>query len=159
MKKGIISFICVLLMSSTSFSQDYKTAIGLKGGFPGFGAINVKHYLSGRTAIDASLGGGSHHLWLQGLFEINNPIQNGLGWYYGVGADLGFWSGNYYYYNKRHDKYYNGAWGGVDGVIGLEYTFQEIPLNLALEAVPTVRVFPYVGFAMNGAFAVRFTLK
>lgn len=97
-------------------------------------------------------------MWLQGLYEINNDLGSGFDWYYGIGADLGFWTGHDYYHHY-HDRYYNGAYGGVDGVIGIEYTFSEIPLNLALDAVPTIRVFPYVGFNFYGNFAIRFAIK
>ena len=39
----LLSFI---LMNTLVFSQDYKTAIGLKGGYPGFGSLNAKHFIS-----------------------------------------------------------------------------------------------------------------
>jgi hypothetical protein len=52
-----IVFIASLLISAFSFSQSYKTAIGLKGGYPGYGSLNIKHYLNGSSAIEASIGG------------------------------------------------------------------------------------------------------
>lgn len=148
---------CALLLSGFAYNQNYNTALGIKGGFPGFGAFNVKHNFDAKSAIEGSIGGGTHHIWLQGLYEINNEIKNGFSWYYGIGADLGVWTGNYRYnYNGRD---YNGGYGGIDGVIGLEYTFEKIPLNLAVDAVPSIRLFPYVGFAFYGNFAVRFAIK
>lgn len=156
LKVVILSFVCFFLVNAQA--QDYKTAIGFKGGFPGYGALNVKHFLGGSSAIDFSVGGGANHLWLQGLYEINNPLQDGFSWYYGIGADVGFWNRGYMHYYK--DKYYNNrTWFGIDGVLGIEYTFNQIPINLAVEAVPTVRVSPYVGFGMGGAFAIRFAIK
>lgn len=157
MKKGLLTFVAALLVSGFAFSQNYKTAIGFKGGFPGFGALNLKHSLGGASAIEVSVGGGRNHLWLQGLYEINKDISSGFNWYYGVGADLGTWSKNYNY--KWRDDYYNGFYGGLDGVLGIEYTFNEIPMNLALDINPTIRVFPYVGFGMYGNFAFRFAIK
>lgn len=158
MKRNLLILTASLLLSGFAFNQNYNTALGFKGGFPGFGALNVKHMLGGKSAIEASLGGGRNHLWLQGLYEINNDLGSGFDWYYGIGADLGFWTGHDYYYHYN-DRYYNGAYGGIDGVIGIEYTFSEIPLNLALDAVPTIRVFPYVGFNFYGNFAIRFAIK
>lgn len=157
MKKNILILTASLLLSGFAFNQNYNTALGFKGGFPGFGAFNVKHFLGGQGAIEGSIGGGRNHLWLQGLYEWNNDIQSGFSWYYGVGADLGFWT-NHYHYEYR-DKHYDGAYGGIDGVIGIEYTFEKIPLNLAVDAVPNIRVFPYVGFNFYGNIAVRFAIK
>ncbi len=74
-------------------------------------------------------------------------FRGGLDWYWGLGADVGFWSNGYRYRNDRYDDDYyndnhNGTWGGIDGVIGLEYTFAEVPINLAFDINPTIRVFP-----------------
>lgn len=154
--KAIITaaFLTLTMLSS---AQDYKTAIGFKGGAPAFGALNIKHFLGATPAIDVSFGGGNNHLWIQALYEINNPLADGFSWYYGIGGDVGFWNRGYNYNYKG--KYYGGTWAGIDGVIGIEYTFNQIPFNVAFEAVPTVRVYPYVGFGVNGAIAVRFAIK
>ena len=154
--KAIIT-VAFLTLTLLSNAQDYKTAVGFKVGAPSFGALNIKHFLGSTPAIDISLGGGSNHIWLQGLYEINNPISDGFSWYYGGGADIGFWSrGVSYTYNGKN---YSGAWAGIAGVAGIEYTFSEFPFNVAFEAVPTVRVLPYVGFGINGALAIRFAIK
>ncbi len=146
----------------TSYSQNYNTAIGIKGGYPTWGALNVKHFFGGSSnAIEASLGLGNRFLWVQGMYERNYAIGAvpGLDWYWGLGADVGFWTGNYQYYHPRKEKYYGGAWGGLDAVIGLEYTFEAIPLNLAIDFGPTLRLFPYLGGGYNGGFAIRYAIK
>jgi hypothetical protein len=148
-----------LFISSLSFAQNYNTGIGLKGGSFGLGGLNVKHFVSNSSAFDITIGGGRNSLWLQGLYEIHNPISGGLNWYYGLGADLGFWNRNYAYNHPSNGKSYSGAWGGIDGVAGLEYVFSEIPLSVSAEAVPSIRLFPYVGFWWGGAFAIRYTIK
>jgi len=163
MKKLVLMLTVILGMAQFTTAQQYNTAIGIKGGFPGYGALSVKHFFGGASAVEFNLGGGAHNIWLQGLYERNTNIEGGLDWYWGVGADVGFWSNGYRYYNNRYndDYYYNrgGAWGGLDGVIGLEYTFEEFPLNLALDVNPTVRLFPYVGFGIGGALAARIAIK
>lgn len=157
MKRRLLYLALVLTFSS--FGQQYHTAIGIKGGFPGFGSLNVKHFFGGSSALEASLGGGARHIWLQGLYERNNALNQGFEWYYGFGADLGFWTNGSGYYNANNNKTYTGAWGGLDGVLGLEYTFEEIPLNLALDLGPSIRLFPYVGLTWNGGLAVRYAFK
>jgi hypothetical protein len=155
--KSILLFTLAMLISEFAYSQNYKTAIGFKGGFPGFVALNIKHSLGSTTAIEASIGGGRNFLWLEGLFEINKDMGSGFNWYYGIGGDIGTWNNNYNF--KYRESYYNGAYGGVDGVIGIEYTFNEIPFNIAVDATPTVRLFPYVGFGIYGNIALRFAIK
>jgi hypothetical protein len=159
MKKLILAVFVSL--ATCSFGQQYSTAIGLKGGynFNGGASLNLKHFLGGSSAVEASLGGGSHHLWLQGLYEKNSALSDGFEWYWGIGGDLGFWTNGYSYYSKKNDHYYSGVWGGLDGVLGIEYTFKEFPLNLALDMGPTVRLFPYVGFGWSGGFAARFAIQ
>lgn len=152
-------FILAMLCSTISFGQQYSTAIGIKGGYPGYGSLNLKHFLGGSNAIEASVGGGAHHVWLQGLYERNAALEGGLDWYWGLGADLGFWSNGYSYYHKKSDRYYSGAWGGLDAVIGMEYTFEEVPINIAADLGPTIRLFPYVGFGWGGAVALRYAIK
>jgi hypothetical protein len=94
-----------------SNAQDYKTAVGFKVGAPSVGALNIKHFLGSTPAIDISLGGGSNHIWLQGLYEINNQISDGFSWYYGGGAVIGFWSRGVS--DTYNGKNYSGAWAGI----------------------------------------------
>lgn len=162
MKKVLFTLLLAFGITGLAQAQQYGTAIGLKGGFPGYGAVSVKHNLGGSSYIEGNLGGGYRHLWIQGLYEKNFNIEGGLDWYIGGGADFGFWSDGYRYYRGRYNDYYygrGGAWGGLDGIIGIEYTFDEIPINLALDATPNIRLFPYVGFGIYGSFAVRFAIK
>ncbi len=149
-----------IILTSTSGlnAQSYKNAIGIKGGYPGFGSLNFKHFMGSSTAIELSVGGSNNFLWLQGLYEIQAELGEGFEWYYGIGADLGSYRNNYYY--KYKDNIYNGGFFlGIDGVLGIEYTFKALPLNIAFDLQPTVRVVPYFGFGVNGAFALRFAIK
>lgn len=148
-------FSCTFVLSLTLTAQQYKTAIGFKGGVPGYASVNVKHFIKDFTAVEAKIGGAGNALFLQGLLEINKPLQDNFEWYLGGGADLGIWTTNYVYDNH----YYTGGNFGLDGLLGIEYTFAAFPLNVAFDMGPTIRVFPYVGFGWGGGFAARFTLK
>ncbi len=146
-------FIVTILMAFSSQAQQYSTAIGLKGGFSfnGGGGINLKHFLGGSSAVEVSVGGGSRHIWLQGLYERNQELSHGVEWYYGFGGDIGLFTNGGY-----DSKYPSGLFLGADGVIGVEYTFEDFPLNLALDTGPTLRVIPYVGFGWGGGLAARY---
>ncbi len=75
----------------------------------------------------------AHHLWHRNFSDVS-----GLDWYYGVGGQLK--SMNVRYRVRYEDQY--GIWYdnvyrnanfidiGVDGIIGLEYTFRNAPISL-----------------------------
>ena len=150
--KHIICSVIVLIMGSVAIAQGYKTAIGFKGGYPGYGSISVKHYLSSVNAIEGNIGTGSYGLWMQGLYEWNHDLPtNGLNWYIGVGPNVGFQSSKL---NNGSIFYLSGS-----ALLGIEYTFNNIPLNLALDSGPIVQVLPQIGFGWGGGLAVRYAIK
>lgn len=162
MKKVIL--ISTLLVSALSFSQNYSTAIGIKSGYPGYGSLNLKKFTGSDFAFDV-LGGwkfnssSSSYIWAQCLFEKNKNIVNtsGANWYYGAGPAVGLWTVGGY--TTKKGKYHDGIWLGLDAVIGIEYTFSAIPLNIAIEAGPSVNVFPYVGVDGLGNIALRYAIQ
>ncbi len=147
-----IVFLAFIIASTSSFAQSYKTAVGLKGGYPGYGSLNVKHYISQSNAIEGSIGGSANFLWLQGVYEINKSLPtDGLNWYFGVGPSLGFANSN--------NNTTNGLFIMGTGLIGIEYTFQDLPINIALDTGPSIQIVPGFNFQWGGGFAVRYTLK
>lgn len=163
MKSAGLIVLMTLVVSLTSFGQNYKTAIGIKGGWPYYGTIDVKHDFGGAFG-EFRVGGYSNDIWFQGLFEKNYDLGSGLEWYWGVGGHIGFWNyGHGYgprYYHHKNDYYYNGAYFGADAVVGIEYTFEAIPLNLAADFGPTVNFFDggsWIGW--GGALAARIAIK
>lgn len=160
--KTLILLIGISLCS-VSFAQPYNTALGLKGGYfyTGSGGVSVKHFMSASDAVEVNLGAGRNHLWVQALYERNFSFAGSkeLDWYLGLGGDLGMWSSQYQYYYPKGRVYYTGAWGGADAVIGLEFTHLRVPFNIALDAGPTVRLFPYVGIGVSSGLAVRYVFK
>ncbi len=160
MKKVLVT---LLLAVSCIYSnaQEYNTAIGFKGAFPGWGALSVKHFFAGQSAIEGNLGIGRNAFWLQLLYERNQSIAGaeGLDWYWGVGGDLGAWD-HYYFDRYYHDRVYNGDFFlGADAVVGLEYTIPTVPLNFALDVGPTLRVLPYTSLYFGASFAIRFAIR
>lgn len=150
--KQIICAVIVLVIGSSAIAQSYKTAIGLKGGYPGYGSISAKHYLSSANAIEGNVGTGSNGLWIQGLYEWNHDLPtSGLNWYIGVGPNVGFQSSKL---NNGSSFYLSGS-----ALLGIEYTFNNLPLNLALDTGPIVQVLPNIGFGWGGGLAIRYAIK
>jgi hypothetical protein len=89
------------------------------------------------------------------LYEIHNPAFDidRLNWYYGVGGHIGFWDGKY---DDRFDAG-NNTVIGIDGILGLEYNFKEIPFNLSLDWKPALNLVGSSGFwGDGGAISIRY---
>jgi hypothetical protein len=153
--KRILVLLVFITVSTFSYSQNYKTAIGIKGGYPGYGSLNGKHFLNSKTAIEGSIGGGTNTLWLQGLYELNFSLEQGLNWYAGGGANVGFYSFKNTFTNERTSNMIL----GLNGIVGIEYTFEDFPLNVALDTGPNLRIINSFGFGWGAGIAVRYAIK
>lgn len=153
--KRILVLLVFITVSIFSYSQNYKTAIGIKGGYPGYGSLNGKHFLNSKSAIEGSIGGSSNTLWLQGLYELNFSLEEGLNWYAGGGANVGFYS----YKNPFNNVRTSNMVLGLNGIVGLEYTFEDFPLNVALDTGPNLRLINSLGFGWGAGLAVRYAIK
>ncbi len=162
MKKGflvlLVSFACLFALPSSSdaqsLGQDYRTGVGVKIGYWGGGALDVKHFLKPTAALEGLLGFGSHWFTITGLYEFHGPITGapGLLWYVGPGAHIGFWNSGY----RDDHSDYGSAFFGVDGVLGLDYKFNGAPIDLSLDIQPEISI-PDGGFGIWGGLGIRFT--
>lgn len=157
-KSLIIAF--VLITTNYANAQSYSTAFGVKGGYAydGTGGINLKHDFGGLYG-DFTLGGGRGYFNFSAIAEKQNELSDGFEWYYGIGGYVNSWRSGYYAYYK--DKYYyNDRWAvGAIGVLGIEYTFKAIPINIGIDAGPAVNVVPYFGIGFGGSGFIRFAIK
>ncbi len=154
MKKIILTLALVILLSAFTSAQDYNTGVGLRLGFSN--GLTVKHFLSQRTAVEGLLATRWRGFEITGLFEIHNQAFDveRLNWYYGFGGHIGFWNGD------------NTKWGvvgtnytiiGIDGILGIEYNFNEIPINIGLDWKPAFNLTGYTGFwGDGGALSIRY---
>ncbi|MFO7789928.1 MAG: hypothetical protein R6V32_05095 [Bacteroidales bacterium] len=154
MKKLGFTILLTLFAFSISNAQDYKTGIGLRGGFAS--GVTIKHFVTQKSALEAIVSTRWQGLQVTGLYEIHNRAFNvdRLNWYFGFGGHVGFWNGD------------NANWGdsgesyiviGVDGILGLEYNFERVPFNLSIDWKPAFNLFGHTGFwADGGALSVRY---
>lgn len=164
MKKLIFTFALLLACCLAAQAQDYKTALGLRFGYPT--SISFKHFISEPGAIEVFAGTArrsSFYRWtnLGLMYQHHSEISSaeGLRWYAGGGAAIYFWS----YDNglARRDDYGSTSLG-VIGVLGLDYKFADIPLNLSVDWIPTL--FLGDGYLDNfrpgyGALSARYTFN
>lgn len=158
MKTLFLSF-CMLVCFCSIFAQSdnqttlYNRAIGVK--FPGGFAISYKQFLKQNQNVEGEAMFIPNGFRAVGLYEWNWNIQgiDGLRWYVGPGAHIGFWNNNY---TKKSNT--SNAGIGIDGVIGLDYKFYDLPLNISLDWQPSVDVIGSTGTALGyGGIGVRYT--
>jgi hypothetical protein len=154
MKKLLYAGICLFLFadaqaqSRTANSSTYKTALGVKV-WDG-GGISFKQFVSGRNAVELVGYFWNRGSRITGLYEVHGPISGatGLQWYIGPGAHIGF-------YNT---KYGDGVFIGVDGVLGLDYKFNNAPINISLDWQPSIEFGDNRGFVGSwGGLSIRYT--
>ena len=153
--------LLILLMSSTSllYAQDYTTSLGVRiGGWEN--GVTLKHMLGDGGALEAILSSRYRGYNIAGLYEIQNEIPDvdGLYWYVGGGAHVGQYNSRYYtVYNTTTNRNYTVI--GIDGILGVEYVFEDYPFNVSLDWKPVFNLinagnYPFWGD--SGALSVRY---
>ena len=148
MFKTILLITTLLTIITTNATgQESGFGAGIMLGDPT--GISLKNWTSMSNAWDAGIawGIGKHdsfhihgdYLWHSfDLIKVDNGI---LPLYYGVGIRLLF----------ADDSHF-----GIRGVVGLDYLFDGIPLDIFLELAPIFDMVPGTEFSFNGALGVRY---
>jgi len=138
-------------------NSGYKTALGVRLSSSNAminNSISVKHFLNDKMAIEGLLSFGDP-LAIGALVELHQPMTaSGLTWYYGGGAYIGFLKK----VNTTTQKTTTDPNFGAQGVIGLDYKFNNIPLNLSLDWKPELNIVTDINFEPAAiGFTARFT--
>lgn len=154
MKKTAAIFLLVTCFGVVhSKAQGYRTALGIRLSSSGpavNNAVSFKYFMNDKTAIEA-LFSFSDPVAIGGLLEIHKPIASteGLRWFYGAGAYIGF-------ENNKQSTTRNLM--GAQGVVGLDYKFTNLPLNLSLDWKPELNIIDDINFEPAAiGFSIRFT--
>ena len=154
MRKIILTFILAVSITAFANAQDYNTGVGLRGGLSN--GLTIKHFVGNKAAFEGILSTRWQGFDITGLYEIHNEAfeVDRLKWYYGFGAHIGFWDGD------------NVSWGtpgssytviGMDGILGIEYSFSEAPINIGIDWKPSLNVFGNSKFwGDGGALSIRY---
>ncbi len=155
MRKFILTIVLTIAIITITSAQDYKTGIGLRAGYPA--GLTVKHFITSKTALEGILATQWRGFVITGLFEAHKRLADvdNLNWFYGAGAHIGFWSGNYRSYWMEPGTSYTVV--GIDGILGIEYNFEDIPINLSIDWKPAFNLTGYTGFwGDGGALSIRY---
>ncbi|MBN1769558.1 MAG: hypothetical protein JXR50_10085 [Prolixibacteraceae bacterium] len=154
MKKIVLTILLAAGFFFFGNAQDYNTGIGLRGGFAN--GLTIKHFVSNKAAFEGIIASRWRGLELTGLYEIHNQAfqTERLKWYIGFGGHIGFWNGSYAKWGNEGTDY---TVIGLDGILGLEYSFLQVPFNIGIDWKPTFNFYGYKGFwADGGAISLRY---
>ena len=159
MKK--IFFVFLLTAGIASFSslsaQNYKTALGVRLSSSNAmqnNSISIKQFISEKMAIEGLFTFGDP-LALGALVELHKPLNPaGLSWFYGGGGYISFVKK----VNVETQKSTTDPNFGAQGIVGLDYKFNNIPLNISLDWKPELNLVSDINFEPAAiGFSARFT--
>jgi hypothetical protein len=147
-----------ILSVTNSFAQNYKTAVGARIGYPL--TLSGKYFINESIALEGNLGlrSFSGYRWVSlsaaGLKHKPLDFLNGLNWYYGAGLSVYFW-------RFETVSTFSSSSLGLQGYVGLDYTFKKTPINITLDWTPTFFINGYTsGLGTRfGGLGIRYTLN
>jgi len=144
-----IFFITIIIFTFTicANSQSDGFGAGIMVGEPT--GISLKSWLSHSTAWDAGVAWqlrrkGRFHFHIDYLlhkFGVFNVRKGELPLYFGVGGRL----------VASDDPNL-----GIRGVVGVDYMFEKVPVDIFLEIVPVLELLPGTELDLNGALGARY---
>lgn len=156
-RKILIGIAFLFLIASSINAQNYRTGIG--GRIGSFNGFTIKHFVKTDKALEGLLSFRWNGFIITGLYEHQRAFKGveNLDWFVGIGGHVGFWDRGDYYWNRFED---NHTVFGMDLIGGIEYTFDEVPINLGLDWKPA---FNFVGddhVWFDGlALSIRYAIK
>ena len=149
--KKLFLVALALILSVSAFSQNYKQAIGQRLG-TSIGA-SYKHFLNSTQAIEGILDldifeKDQMKIKATGIYQFHFDVNvDGLALYAGPGASVGLFLGDT-----------NGVHVAIDGMAGIEYKFDNVPLALSFDWNPKVQIITNAGFKpANFGLTLRYT--
>jgi len=146
MKKMHLFMMAVLAISVSNriFAQEYKMALGARfttATATVNNAVSFKYFLNENSALEGLF--SFDPVTLGALYEFYRPLgAPGLQWFFGGGGFVSF----------NNDDVF-----GALGIIGLDYKFQKIPLNISVDWKPELTLVNEVSFeASTVGLGVRF---
>ncbi len=145
----------------------YETAIGIRLGSPL--AVSAKHFVHDEGAVEAYVGyrkkNSFSYLHLSAAYQYHMPLADVENLFYYVGAGATFIRCKYkpdYEIPGEETGSFTSNYLGVQGYLGLDYAFEDIPLNLSVDWIPTINLgdnkpqtFSGGFWAISGRFIVK----
>src|SRR6478735_1933114 len=151
MKKNYYCLYLIIGLTFSGYAQENQenipkqdnisnNAIGLRFGNNHGSVVEISYQrkLSKKNLLELNLGftndNNTDALKLSGIYQWYWNIKKELDWYAGFGGGLGSWNTDDHYNNGYAGD--NGVFAVINGDIGIEYNFNEIPIQIALDLRP-----------------------
>ncbi len=161
MKKQVYLFALLgLLAANPVAAQEYVNGLGGRLGYTN--GVTFKHFFNETGAIEGIFSSKYSGFLATGVVENHFPLAAvpHLYGYYGGGVHVGFWNAKWGKPPKweGNDTY---TVAGIDGILGMEYMLESLPLSFAMDWKPAVHLIgPYNGYFMgDAAISIRYTFK
>ena len=149
-------------------SRIYETAVGIRLGSPL--SVSAKHFLHQEGAVELAVGFRNDdpfsYLHISGAYQYHKPIGDVKNLFYYVGAGASIIRCKYtpeYEIPGEETGSFTSNYFGLQGYLGLDYAFEDIPLNLSADWIPTINLgenSPQQSFSGGfWALAARFIVK
>lgn len=148
MRKKIILIISLIYFITTKMSaQDHRHSIGYRWG-PSYG-MTYKHHVDEYNAYEGLVSFRKDGVQLTFLKEFYRPVflkNSDRFWgYYGYGMHAGYYQWHRSSYIAENQYYYIDDIVtpalGFDGLFGIEYRAEKLPLTMGLECKPYLGIF------------------
>lgn len=160
MKKHYI--LLILLLPFTGFAQTFEHAVGIRGGLTS--GFEYRFYTDDANSYKFLLGTRDDGVQLHAFKEFHQydmfNFTEHLVFFYGAGMHIGYERWQKYYVQENTSWYENNTafLAGLDGLVGVEYQFYEVPVSLGFEAKPYFDLLGREVFNIE-LFDFAFTLK
>lgn len=169
MKTAPIVVLLTFILLGTAQAQEKQFQAGFRMGVTsGFTARAISNDM---WALEGMLGFRSGGMQIYGLLEkrkrMEFPRTDRFFLTYGGGAHIGFVGWHKYYAYEYYERYNHweryanyGLAFGIDGVAGLEYQFQSVPITMGVDFKPFFEFYGPFYFRVNFwdfAFGIRYT--
>lgn len=158
----LLSLLIGITLSCQAQENSLKNTIGMRfGNSYGFGLeISYQKRLSPKNRLELDFGWKNHNntdaLKISGIYQWYWKLEKELDWFAGCGGGLGTWNTDDNYNNGYASD--NGFFLILNGDVGIEYNFKEIPIQLAIDARPEFIFNNYEknDFGFNVGLAIRY---
>jgi hypothetical protein len=152
MRQFLVLLIILCYTTILHAQSNYKRAAGVKV----FTSVSAtyKQFLTEKNNVEAELTAWRDGYRVSGLYEFNFysfKSVEGLSWFVGPGAHVGVSKDDA---SKDGNSLFN---FGFDGIIGFDYKFNKIPINVSIDWQPSVNLVGVSEFPSLGGIAVRYT--
>ncbi len=138
MKRHLLLLLC--LLPTLILAQDFRNAAGIRGGYTS--GFEYRYYADEMNAYRFLLGTRNEGVQFHILKEFHEydkfTFSKQLSFFYGIGIHAGYqrWRVKHEFENRIWYDTRTAFLAGMDGAVGLEYLFNQVPLSIGLEAKP-----------------------